>query len=209
MAKVALIGYSGHAFVVADIILSMQHTLVGYFDIDVKSINPYGLGYLGNESNPDDLAKAVDQGMLLALALGQNHMRRKAFEFFLRAKFNAITGIHPTAIISPKSGIGEGSMIMPGAIVNSMAVIGKGCIINSQAVIEHECSIGNFTHIAPSATLAGNVSVGDGAFVGANATVKQGIRIGNNAVVGAGTLVLNNIPDNETWAGVPARKISK
>lgn len=209
MAKVALIGYSGHAFVIADIILSMQHTLVGYFDVDVKDVNPYELEYLGHETKPVDLAKAVDRGAVLALALGENHLRRKAFDLLLRANLSAITGVHTSSIISPKARIGEGSMIMPGAIVNSMAIIGRGCIINSQAVIEHECSVGDFAHIAPSATLAGNVIVGEGAFIGANAIVKQGIRLGNNAVVGAGAFVLNNIPDNETWVGVPARKISK
>ena len=37
--------------------------------------------------------------------------------------------------------------------------------------------------------------------------VKGGIVIGENAIVGAGSLVNRSIPDNETWAGNPARKI--
>jgi serine acetyltransferase len=33
------------------------------------------------------------------------------------------------------------------------------------------------------------------------------MKIGSNTLVGLGALVINNIPDNEVWLGVPAKKI--
>lgn len=52
-----------------------------------------------------------------------------------------------------------------------------------------------------------------GAYIGMHSTiispVKGGITIGENAIVGAGSLVNRSIPDGETWAGNPARKIHK
>ena len=65
----------------------------------------------------------------------------------------------------------------------------------------------DFAHLAPAAVLAGNVRVAKNAFIGANATVKEGVSIGENAVIGAGAVVINDVPANETWAGVPAKKI--
>lgn len=46
-----------------------------------------------------------------------------------------------------------------------------------------------------------------GASIGANATILGEITIGENAMIGAGSVVTKNIPDNELWVGVPARKI--
>jgi acetyltransferase-like isoleucine patch superfamily enzyme len=41
-----------------------------------------------------------------------------------------------------------------------------------------------------------------------NCTVMPDTRVGTRAVVGMGAVVLDDVPDNETWAGVPARAIS-
>jgi serine acetyltransferase len=35
------------------------------------------------------------------------------------------------------------------------------------------------------------------------------VKIGVNCVIGAGAVVLNNVPDNELWAGVPAQSKKK
>ena len=51
--------------------------------------------------------------------------------------------------------------------------------------------------------------IGDNVYIGANATVIGGITIGNNVTIGAGSVVINDIPDDCTVAGIPARIISK
>jgi hypothetical protein len=57
----------------------------------------------------------------------------------------------------------------------------------------------------------GRVVIGDGAIVGMRAIIFPDVRIGSHARVAAGALVLSGtiIADGETWAGVPARKVSK
>lgn len=43
--------------------------------------------------------------------------------------------------------------------------------------------------------------------IGARATLLGDITIGNNARIGAGAVVLQNVPDNCTAVGIPARII--
>ncbi|RZL51929.1 MAG: acyltransferase [Pedobacter sp.] len=47
------------------------------------------------------------------------------------------------------------------------------------------------------------------AFIGANSTILKGVTIGENSVIGACSLVAKNVPDNEIWAGNPAKFIRK
>lgn len=60
----------------------------------------------------------------------------------------------------------------------------------------------------PDLDLIGAINIGDNCHIGMNVTIMPGVNIGNNVIVGCGAVVTHNIPDNEIWAGVPARKIS-
>ncbi len=51
------------------------------------------------------------------------------------------------------------------------------------------------------------VLIKEGAFIGACVIILKGVTIGKRAVVGAGAVVTHNIPDDEIWAGNPAKRI--
>ena len=51
------------------------------------------------------------------------------------------------------------------------------------------------------------VRIGNDVWIGTGATILSGVTIGDGAVIGAGSVVRSDIPENEIWAGVPARKI--
>lgn len=53
------------------------------------------------------------------------------------------------------------------------------------------------------------IKIGRNAFIGANSIILKGVVIGKNAIVGAGSVVSKDIPDDEIWAGNPARFIKK
>lgn len=198
-----IIGYSGHAYVVIDTLLSNLYEIKGYFDVAENKSNPYQLTYLGSENDQSNLHLLKDHDIFICIGL--NEVRRRIFENLSSKNIICPSIAHPRSIISSSVEIMQGSVIMPGAIINAYAKIGNAVICNSAAVIEHECIIGDYVHIAPGAVLAGNVTVGKGSFIGANAVVKQGVKIGENVTIGAGSVVLNDIPNETLVYGNPVR----
>ena len=53
------------------------------------------------------------------------------------------------------------------------------------------------------------VIIEDGCFIGASSIILKGSHIGKNSIIGAGSVVSGVIPENEIWAGNPAKFIRK
>lgn len=202
---VAIVGYSGHAYVIIDIFLNAGRLVTAYCDAEEKLSNPYHLNYLGKESEVIDQLKRFD----FFACVGHNGIREKIHTNLSQILGNPINAIHPSAVISASVQMGDGVMIAANATLNPLVEIGRGVICNTSSSIDHECSIGDFTHIAPGVVLCGNVTVGRSTFIGANSVVRQGITIGNNVTIGAGTVVVKDIPDNAIVIGNPARRLVK
>lgn len=202
---IALIGYSGHSYVVYDCFFSQGQIVTAYTDVEEKDQNPFALRYLGSEAEPD-VMKALE-GFDYFVSIGDNKLRKKITNHLVPKLGHPVIALHKSAILSRNIQSGEGVMISPRVVVNSGAAIGNGVILNTACIVEHECTIGDFAHIAPGAVLCGNVSIGECTLVGANAVVLPGIKIGNNAIIGAGSVVNRNVPDNAVYAGNPARKL--
>jgi sugar O-acyltransferase (sialic acid O-acetyltransferase NeuD family) len=203
MNNTVLIGYSGHAYVVADILLRQGSAILGYMENSSKEINPYNLTYLGNER--EETASAILEGNTFVVAIGDNALRQKVYEYMLNNSYTSINAVHPTAVIASGVSLGQGLTIMARAVINPAAAVGAGSIINTGAIIEHECIIADFVHVAPGAVLAGNVRVGSSSFIGANSTIKEGIVIGKNVTVGAGSVIIKDVPDNSVVYGNPGK----
>ena len=204
MKKINLLGCSGHSYVVSDTIKANNEVINGYFG-SKKDKNPFGIPYLGNEKMMREFSQTED--LYYFPCVGDNQIREKMIHFLEENELEQTIIIHPTASISAQSIIEKSVFIGSNVIINILSHIGKGVIVNSGAIIEHECIVGNYTHIAPGTVLTGNVTVGESSLIGANSVIIPNKKIGNNVVIGAGSVVICDIPDNETWAGNPARKI--
>ena len=53
------------------------------------------------------------------------------------------------------------------------------------------------------------IHIGEKAFIGSRSVFPGGCRVGKKAVVGAGSVVTRDIPDEEIWAGNPAKFIRR
>lgn len=117
--------------------------------------------------------------------------------------------VHVSAVLASDAVISEGVVILAGSVVNPGAVIGKHAIVNSGVVVEHDVVVGSFVHLAPGSIIGGGVNVGAGAFIGLGARIRDHVGIGAYATVGLGAAVVEDVPNGETWLGVPARPSRK
>lgn len=74
--------------------------------------------------------------------------------------------IHPTAEVSEKAKIGEGTSIWNQSQVRENAVIGKNCIISKNVYIDCGVTIGSNVKIQNNVSVYHGVTVEDGAFIG-------------------------------------------
>jgi sugar O-acyltransferase (sialic acid O-acetyltransferase NeuD family) len=203
--KVILIGYSGHAFVLADIAIENQYEIIGYTEKSKVQNNPFNLVYAGYEKELDFFENKKEVGFIIGI--GDNLIREKIFNLITSKNEEVNTLISKTASISKSVWIGKGTFVNRNVSINALAKIGKNVILNTACVIEHECEISDSVHIAPGAVLAGNVFVGERSFIGANSFVKQGVRIGKDVIIGAGSVVISDVPDGKKIVGNPSRYI--
>ncbi len=86
-------------------------------------------------------------------------------------------------------------------------IIGDNVKIDNLVHIAHNVSIDKNSLIVAGVIICGSVKIGKDCFIGASSTIKQKLTIGNNVIVGMGAVVTKSIPDNEIWAGNPAKFI--
>ncbi|MDG5490147.1 acetyltransferase [Psychroserpens sp. SPM9] len=203
--KIVLVGYSGHGFVVAETAKAGLMNLQFYTEKEPMTTNPFGLTYLGFES--DASFSEWDQPYDYILGIGDNTIRKKVAQLILSKNKTLLNAIDPSANISEVISLGQGNFIAKNVVVNALAAIDDYCILNTGCIVEHECRISNGVHIAPGAVLLGNVSVGSQSFIGANAVIKENVTIGQNVIIGAGAVVLNDVSEGSKIVGNPGRAI--
>jgi sugar O-acyltransferase (sialic acid O-acetyltransferase NeuD family) len=210
MKKVILVGSSGHARVIADIIeKGGQFEIAGLVDTYVPiGSSAFGYTVLGTESDIPPLSSKLELAGGI-VAIGDNWIRTQLVARIraLAPEFEFVSAIHPSAVIARDVTIGAGTVVMAGAIINSNTTIGDFCVINTGTTVDHDCRIENFASLCPGVTLGGTVRIGQGSFVGLGARVVNNIDIGKYSLVGAGATVIKNIGDQVVAYGTPARTI--
>ena len=191
MKKVVIIGASGHGKVIADIVRAAGDELIGFLD-DNPNLNTLG-SICNYEKFPD--AEFI-------IAIGNAEIRERISKQ-IRVKW--YTAIHPSAVVSESSEIGEGSVVMANAVINADARVGRHCIINTLAAVEHDNVLEDFVHISVGAKLGGTVKVGKRTWIGIGATVSNNIEICKDVMIGAGAVVIKNVDARAIMIGVPAK----
>ena len=113
--------------------------------------------------------------------------------------------------------LSQGTKFLTGIEIHPGATIGKGLFIDhgSGVVIGETAEIGDNCTIYQGVTLGGtgkdvgkrHPTLGDNVMVGSGAKVLGPVKIGSGSKIAAGAVVLQDIPENATAVGIPARVV--
>ena len=82
--------------------------------------------------------------------------------------------------------------------------IGAGSKIDNLVQIAHNVQVGRGCILVGQCGIAGSAQLGRFAIVGGSAGVRDHIRLGDQAKLAAYSAAASDVPDGETWAGIPA-----
>lgn len=124
-------------------------------------------------------------------------MGRRDFALYLQSQSSRVFGID----IHPGAKIGQGIMFDHGSGI----VIGETAEVGDNSSLLHDVTLGG------SGKEGGDrhPKVGRGVMIGAGAKILGNIRVGDCARIAAGSVVLKDVPEKTTVAGVPARVVGE
>jgi acetyltransferase-like isoleucine patch superfamily enzyme len=121
--------------------------------------------------------------------------------------------VSPYCNIQGPINVGRFSEINEEVSIGRFCRIGMGCFLQG-VILEDYVFLGprvTFCHDTKGFPSGGKnwglTRVRRGARIGAGAIILGDLIIGENAVIGAGSVVTKDVPDGETWAGNPAKKL--
>lgn len=109
--------------------------------------------------------------------------------------------------------VGDNSVIEVGANIRAaggVISIGSYSVVAQYSVLvaaNHRTVLGEKFFFRPWDESRTGIVIGDNVWIAAGCVILPGTTIGNNVVVAAGSVVNKDIPDNEIWGGVPAKKL--
>lgn len=200
---VALLGASGHARAIVDVL--------GRLGTDVRLVvAPDADPSWGQVVHDDEegLALARSLGLPVVLGVGANHLRGRLAALAARFDVAMPPVVASTATCAPSAELAPATLVFEHAHVGPAATLRDAVIVNTRATVEHDGRVGAASHVGPGAILGGGATIGDRVLVGTGAVVLPGVSIGHDATVGAGAVVREDVPAEATVVGVPARRIS-
>ena len=201
---VRLYGAGGHSQVIKETLYLNDIEVESYYD-DYFGRKHFKVTDI-NKGVRNDFAGFTHDGNPFIICIG-NNKERAEIASLINNNYSKV--IHPSAIVSTDSLVGEGTVVFAGAIIQSNTKVGKHVIVNTGASIDHDNIIGDYAHISPQAALCGHVEVGEGTHIGVSACVIPKVKIGKWCTIGAGAVIIKDIPDYSIVVGNPGRVIKR
>jgi UDP-3-O-[3-hydroxymyristoyl] glucosamine N-acyltransferase len=180
-----------------------QNTFVGAFTYIGKSQIDEGTYIYGNCYLYDNITIGKNVIIHAGTVIGADGFGYQKNEFGELEKFPHIGGV----VIEDNVEIGANTCIDKGTLGNTH--IKKGAKIDNLVHIAHNVVIGENSAVIALSLVGGSTEIGNNAWIAPCVTIRDGIKIGQNATLGMGAVVTKSIPDNEVWAGSPAKPIEE
>ncbi|MCU1435377.1 MAG: acetyltransferase [Pseudarthrobacter sp.] len=210
MSELILIAATGLAReVMAMVRSSGQYDVVGLLDDDIElaGVTVDGAPVLGTI---DDAPAYMHAFVLVCLSSGRSResvVQRLAAMGLNEARY--ATAIDPSVECPEGCRIGRGSILLRNVTLTASVTLGSHVVAMPSVTFTHDDDAADFATFDAGVSLGGGVRIGRAASLGMNSSVREGASVGAYATVGMGAAVLSNVPDGETWVGVPARRIDR
>ena len=150
---------------------------------------------------------AIQPNDMFVCALGDTKYKKHYIEI-IRGKGGEYQSlIHPSAIVSPDTVVGQGCLILANVLVSCEVQIGDFVTLQPFCAIGHDAQIGAFAHLNAYAFMGGFSKLEEGVSLHTGAKVLPHKKVGAWATVGAGSVVLRNVKEGQTVFGMPAQSI--
>ncbi|HHD2754448.1 TPA: acetyltransferase [Clostridium perfringens] len=181
------------------------YNLLGFLDDNTDIWGTYINGYrvLGGVKYIEDNECNCE----VVVAIANYDVKKKIVNKLKNQNISYSTIIHPNLNIHNSVEIGEGTIIYEGVIISPNVKIGNHVIVSPKSGIGHDSIIKDYVSVLWNVNISGNDLIGEGVLLGSGSTIIQNKKIGKGSIVGAGAVVLNDIEDNKTIAGIPAKVI--
>lgn len=208
--ELLLIAASGLAReVLACVRESSQYDVVGFLDDDESKLGSDldGAPILGPASHVLRYPQAKAIVCVGAGKARQGVVARLAGIGFPLHRFATV--VDPSVRVPPCCDIGPGSILLGHVTLTAGIRVGSHVVVMPGVTLTHDDVVEDFATLAAGVSLGGHVRIGRAAYLGMNSSVREGTSVGAATRVGMGAVVLGDVPDGETWVGVPARSLTR
>ncbi len=207
-APLLLVAASGLARETASAAWAAGDEVLGCLDDDLALVGTEvapGLPVLGTISDV-----VAHPGALLVVCAGKGASRAAIVERLTGLGVGGeryATVVDPGVRIGAGSSVGAGSILLAGTVLTADVRVGEHVVCMPQVVLTHDCRVESFATVCAGVVLGGGVVIGSQAYVGMAASVRENLCVGTGSTIGMGAVVLRDVPPQETWAGIPARRL--
>ena len=136
------------------------------------------------------------------------------YSIILNSRINDNTQVGPFAYIRDNSTIGSNSVIGNNVEIKASNIgdnsVSKHFSYIGDAIIDNNVNIGaGFVVANYDGRKKHKSQIQDNVFIGSNSTIISPVLIEKNSTIGAGSVVINNVFENSTVVGIPAKEIKK
>jgi len=133
--------------------------------------------------------------------------KKPLLESLEKFKLRYANVIHKFSYVAKTAAMGQGNFIGAGVVLAPNVKLGDFNFVNRSASIGHDAEILHFNHFGPGCTVAGECRIGNRNFLGIRSAIINNVKIKDDITVGAGGIVIEDILESGTYAGVPVRKL--
>ena len=206
-----IVGAGTHGQVYASYLKEAGISILGFIDdnpdLSGKKINNIPVIGTYKELFTQEFKKNIQN---VYCPIGDNKIRVNYLKALQKEGYATPNFIHHTAHVAPDVTLGNPVYILAGTTVMPHAVLKNYVMVNMNCNIAHHVTFEDGVFLSSGVNMGALVHVQENVFAGIGATVMTGVReIGKNTIIGAGAVVIDNLDENITVVGNPARILSK